>query len=88
MERAEKTVYAFYVTAALALAALVGMKKFPKAATPLAVARFSRLLRPSAWVAGLAKPADSFGILNFVKARRQTRLNQITSTNAPNHELI
>jgi len=38
MERAEKTVYAFYVTAALALAALVGMKKFPKAATPLAVA--------------------------------------------------
>jgi hypothetical protein len=37
MSRAEKSVYAFYVTAALALAALAGMKKLPKAATPLTV---------------------------------------------------
>ena len=38
MTRAEKFVYAFYVTALLGIGALVSQKKFPKAATPLAVA--------------------------------------------------
>ena len=38
MTRAEKFVYVFYATALLGIGALVSQKKFPKAATPLAVA--------------------------------------------------
>src|ERR1051325_3016584 len=34
MERAERFVYAFYVTVLVAIAALVAFKRFPKAATP------------------------------------------------------
>ncbi len=37
MERADKLIYFFYATALLGVAALVSLKKFPKAATPLAV---------------------------------------------------
>ena len=38
MDRAERFVYAYYITAVLAEAALVGMKRFPKAAGPLVIA--------------------------------------------------
>jgi hypothetical protein len=37
MERADKFVYAFYATALLGIVALISLKKFPKAATPLAL---------------------------------------------------
>jgi hypothetical protein len=40
MERAEKVIYVFYATAFLGLVALVTRRKFPKAATPLAVVIF------------------------------------------------
>jgi disulfide bond formation protein DsbB len=38
MERAEKYAYAFYVAAILGVLALISLKQFPKAATPLALA--------------------------------------------------
>jgi hypothetical protein len=38
MERAERFIYTFYATALLGIAALISLKKFPKAAAPLAAA--------------------------------------------------
>ena len=38
MERAERFVYAFYLTGLVAIASLVALRKYPKAATPLALA--------------------------------------------------
>src|ERR1041384_2014911 len=38
MQRAERFVYAFYLTGLVAIAALVALQKYPKAATPLALA--------------------------------------------------
>jgi hypothetical protein len=38
MKRADKLIYVFYATALLAIVTLVSQRKFPKAATPLAIA--------------------------------------------------
>ena len=79
MERAEKFVYVFYATALLGLAALVSQKKFPKAATSLAVATL---------IAGVA----SLGVGGWIsKSGGQIRHSEFregslsASTNEPHH---
>lgn len=79
MGRAEKVIYVFYGTAFLGLAALVTRKKFPKAATPLAVAT-------------LVMGGASLGAGGWIsKAGGQIRHPEFrvmsgTSTNAESHE--
>ena len=71
MERAEKMIFAFYVTAALAVAALVSAKKFPRAATPLAVAT-------------LVTAAASLGVAGWIsKAGGQIRHPEFRQGSAP-----
>jgi hypothetical protein len=79
MERAEKSIYIFYVTAVLAIAGLISVKKFPKVATPLALLT-------------LVTGAASVGVGGWIsKAGGQIRHPEFRaesahSTNAASHE--
>ena len=79
MERAEKVIYVFYATALLGVVALVSRKKFPRAATPLAVTTL--LLGVASLGAGgwIAKAGGQIRHSEF-------RAMSAASTNAASHE--
>ena len=79
MERAEKAIYFFYVTTALALAALVGLKKFPKTATPFAVATLLAAVASVGVGGWISKAGGQIRHPEF-------RIGSSPSTNAAPHE--
>lgn len=79
MDRAEKSIYAFYITAALAAVTLAEMKKFPKAATPLTIATLVTALASVGLDVWIAKAG---GQIRHPEFRAESEF----STNAPPHE--
>ena len=79
MERAEKSIYAFYVTAALAAITLAGMKKLPKAATLLAIATLVAAVVSVGLDVWISKAGGQIRHPEF-------RAESASSTNAPPHE--
>lgn len=82
MDRAEKTIYAFYLLAAVSLAGLFAPRKWPRTATPFAITSFALSLFCFALAGYIAQPGGRIRHSEF----RPAHPSEHSETETPHHE--